>query len=226
MESSGSPGVRWGVRGVLSLALCLGLAACGGGGQEPDGGAKKPKTSASSVIAPGKPGEPAKTLSPREAESAKKEDDRPNTADFRYVAMMTAHHAQAIEMSALAPERASSAGVKALAERIADTQGPEIDAMKGWQHQYDPKGTRTPGHEHGAMPGMATKAQLARLKAAHGKDFDQLFLRLMTKHHEGAIDMAGEVLGGGNNLRVEEMANDVVAQQSSEIHRMEALAKD
>ncbi|NED87359.1 DUF305 domain-containing protein, partial [Streptomyces sp. SID11233] len=99
-------------------------------------------------------------------------------------------HAQAIEMSALAPERASSAGVKALAERIADTQGPEIDAMKGWQHQYDPKGTRTPGHEHGAMPGMATKAQLARLKAAHGKDFDQLFLRLMTKHHEGAIDMA------------------------------------
>ncbi|NED85991.1 DUF305 domain-containing protein, partial [Streptomyces sp. SID11233] len=43
---------------------------------------------------------------------------------------------------------------------------------------------------------------------------------------EGAIDMAGEVLGGGNNLRVEEMANDVVAQQSSEIHRMEALAKD
>ncbi|SCE35648.1 hypothetical protein GA0115246_115291 [Streptomyces sp. SolWspMP-sol7th] len=26
-------------------------------------------------------------------------------------------------------------------------------------------------------------------------------------------------------MRVEEMANDVVAQQSSEIHRMEALAK-
>ncbi len=224
MESSGSPGVRWGLWGVLSLALCLGLAACGGGGQEPDGGAKEPKASASSVIVPGKPGEPAKTLSPQEAESAKKEDDRPNTADFRYVAMMTTHHAQAIEMSRLAPARASSAGVKALAERIADTQGPEIDAMKGWQAQYDPKGTRTP-EQHGTMPGMATEAQLARLKAARGKDFDRLFLRLMTTHHEGAIDMAGEVLGGGNNLRVEEMANDVVAQQSSEIHRMRALAK-
>ncbi|WP_431039402.1 DUF305 domain-containing protein [Streptomyces sp. P6-2-1] len=214
------------MRGVLPLALCLGLAACGGGGQEPDGGVKDPKASASSVIAPGKPGEPAKTLSPKEAESAKKEDDRPNTADFRYVAMMTTHHAQAIEMSRLAPDRASSAGLKALAERIADTQGPEIDAMKGWQATYDPKGTRAPRHEHGAMPGMATKAQLAQLKAARGEDFDRLFLRLMTKHHEGAIDMAGDVLAGGNNLRVEEMANDVVAQQSSEIHRMEALAKD
>ncbi|MEU6444922.1 DUF305 domain-containing protein [Streptomyces sp. NPDC047046] len=213
------------MRGVLSLALCLGLAACGGGGQEPDGGVEKPRTSASSVIAPGKPGEPAKTLSPKEAESAKKEDDRPNTADFRYVAMMTAHHAQAIELSGLVPGRASSAGVKALAERIADTQGPEIDAMKGWQAQYDPKGTRTPEHAHGTMPGMATKAQLTALKKARGKDFDQLFLRLMTKHHEGAIAMAGEVLGSGNNMRVEEMANDVVAQQSSEIHRMEALAK-
>ncbi|WP_078491187.1 DUF305 domain-containing protein [Streptomyces sp. SPB074] len=233
MESSGPPGAPWGVRGVargarwaLPLALCLGLAACGGGGQEPDGGAKTPGAKASSVIVPGKPGEAARTLSPEEAESAKKEDDRPNTADFRYVAMMTEHHAQAIELSALAPGRASSAGVKALAERIAATQGPEIDAMKGWQAQYDPKGGRTPKHEHGAMPGMATGAQLARLKASRGEDFDKLFLTLMTTHHEGAIDMAGEVLAGGNNLRVEEMANDVVAQQSSEIHRMEALAKD
>jgi uncharacterized protein (DUF305 family) len=70
---------------------------------------------------------------------------------------------------------------------------------------------------------MATEAQLAELAAAKGADFDRLFLRLMTAHHEGAVKMAGEVLAGGNNAAVEEMANEVVATQTAEIHRMRAM---
>lgn len=45
----------------------------------------------------------------------------------------------------------------------------------------------------------------------------------MTAHHEGALKMAGEVLAAGNNTAVEEMANEVAATQSAEVHRMRAM---
>jgi uncharacterized protein (DUF305 family) len=61
------------------------------------------------------------------------------------------------------------------------------------------------------------------LRAARGKAFDALFLKLMITHHDGAISMATEVKAQGNNIQVEEMADDVIAQQTSEISRMRAL---
>ncbi|MFU0243546.1 DUF305 domain-containing protein, partial [Streptomyces scabiei] len=71
--------------------------------------------------------------------------------------------------------------------------------------------------------GMATEAQLKKLRAAEGKAFDQLFLTLMITHHEGAISMATDVTSEGNNVLIEEMADDVVAQQTSEISRRRAM---
>ena len=41
-------------------------------------------------------------------------------------------HQQAIEMAKLAPTRADSADVKALAAHIQAAQQPEIEQMKGW----------------------------------------------------------------------------------------------
>jgi uncharacterized protein (DUF305 family) len=73
------------------------------------------------------------------------------------------------------------------------------------------------------MPGMATEAQLKQLRAARGKAFDALFLKLMITHHDGAISMATEVKAQGNNIQVEEMADDVIAQQTSEISRMREM---
>jgi uncharacterized protein (DUF305 family) len=125
--------------------------------------------------------------------------------------------------SALAADRASADAVKRLAQRIVAAQRPEIGAMEKWTARYPAPPAASGGHDHAAMPGMATEAQLAELAAAKGADFDRLFLRLMTAHHEGAVKMAGEVLAGGNNAAVEEMANEVVATQTAEIHRMRAM---
>lgn len=205
----------------LGLALALALGGCDGDSGDAAGAGQRKAAAGPSVIAPGKPGESARTLSPQAAR--KSEDDRPNAADLRYVAMMITHHGQALTLTALAPSRASAKSVKRLAARIADTQGPEIEAMKGWQSTHS-AGRKTPAHEHEAMPGMASPEQIEDLKAAQGADFDALFLKLMIAHHEGAVTMATDVLSEGNNVLVEEMANDVVSQQSSEIHRMRGLA--
>lgn len=205
------------VMASLTALAVLGLGACDSGSDADSAAAAGP-----SVIVPGGPGEANRTISAEEAERRRADDDSPNSADVAYARMMIQHHAQALEMTELVPERAESGQVKKLAERISAAQGPEITAMRGWltSHGREEAGG---GHEHATMPGMATEAQLAKLRAADGKAFDQLFLTLMITHHEGAITMATDVKSQGNNVQIEEMADDVVAQQTSEISRMRGM---
>ncbi|MEU6083045.1 DUF305 domain-containing protein [Streptomyces sp. NPDC047108] len=236
------------------LAAVLALGGCESDGGDADAQGKEP-----SVVAPGKPGEAAETLSAQEAKKAVG-DDTPNSADFSYAQRMIEHHQQALTMTALVEDRAESQRVKRVAERISAAQGPEVKAMKGWLAQHDGKGEHSgdkgsDGHGehgedgkheehgehgtggedantggsadehagHGSMPGMATEEQLDRLRAAKGPGFDALFLKLMITHHQGAVTMATEVLSEGDNILVEEMANDVIAQQTSEINRMRGM---
>lgn len=213
---------------AVTAALALALTGC-----ESEGGAKgdgKGKEAGPSVIAPGRPGEAAEKLTAEEAAKVKKEDDSPNSADFAYIRMMIEHHRQALVMTDLAPDRAKSSKIKRLAERISAGQKPEIEAMKGWlktnggtKDQGGGAPDHAGGHGHGSMSGMATEKQLDQLRAADGADFDKLFLKLMITHHSGAVSMATDVLSKGNNLRVEEMADDVISQQSAEIRRMQQL---
>ncbi|KUM87308.1 MULTISPECIES: DUF305 domain-containing protein [Streptomyces] len=199
---------------ALAALTALTLAGCDSGADPKSASATGP-----SVLAPGKPGEANRTLSAQDAQDQRADDDTPNSADVSYARMMIAHHAQALELTELAPQRAESVKLKALAERISAAQGPEIDAMRAWLKEYG-QSEKSDAHAHARMPGMATEAQLEKLRAAKGKAFDELFLTLMITHHEGAITMATDVKGQGNNIRIEEMADDVVAQQTSEINRM------
>lgn len=212
---------RCAVLALLPLSLAasmLTLTGC-------DGGAGDAKAAAPSVIAPGRPGEDAATLSADEAAEARP-DDSPNTADLTYTANMIAHHEQALAMSAYADTRASGTKVRALAARIEAAQGPEIRTMTAWLQE---NGGASPGtgddhgHDHASMPGMASPAQLAELRAARGTAFDRLFLRLMISHHEGAVTMAAGELSEGRNVQVGEWASEVIAQQTAEIGRMRSL---
>jgi uncharacterized protein (DUF305 family) len=173
------------------------------------------------VIAPGRPGEPAKTLGPDEAATAVPSTTA-NAADIRYVQDMIVHHRQAVDMALLAPARAESATLKNLAARIEDAQGPEIQYLTSWLQELD---QRVPDHHaaHAGMPGMATPQQLQALKAASGKAFDQLFLRLMIDHHLGAIEMSDRVLTTGSHSRIQELAGDVTVEQAAEIARMQKI---
>jgi uncharacterized protein (DUF305 family) len=185
-----------------------------------------PPTNSAPVIVPGRPGEEASTIPPGQAGPV--EQPPPNDADLTFMTDMVFHHAQAVEMAELAPDRAASADLRGLADRIADVQGPEIDMMNRWladhgQLKVDPSAPG--GHGHGGlpmvdMPGMATPEQMTELRDARGARFDALFLRLMIAHHQGALTMAETVQKGGVDVRVQEIADDVVATQSDEIATM------
>jgi len=77
-----------------------------------------------------------------------------------------------------------------------------------------------PAHDHATMPGMQTEAAIAELTAARGADFDRRFVSMMTAHHKGAQQMAGDVIRGGTDERLSELANEMAVEQGSEVRRM------
>jgi uncharacterized protein (DUF305 family) len=179
-----------------------------------------PPSNPGPVIVPGKPGEEAKTIPPGQATVPPATP--PNDADVQFVKNMIAHHGQAVLMAGFAPERASSRDVKELASRISDVQGLEIDAMNRWlaDHMIPTVDPTAPHHDADAMPGMAEQEQLEALEKAKGTAFDTMWLQLMIAHHEGALTMAEAVRTTGVDVRVQEIADDVVVEQTDEIGRM------
>ena len=80
----------------------------------------------------------------------------------------------------------------------------------------------------GMMPGMLTTAQMDTLKTATGPAFDWYFLTFMIQHHRGAINMVDVLMsakGAANDDDVFKFVSDVVADQSTEIDRMELMLK-
>jgi uncharacterized protein (DUF305 family) len=172
------------------------------------------------VVIPGRPGESAAVT---DSDKVRAPDGSTyNTIDTTFVQMMITHHQQAVMMADLAPGRVANPQLGALAARISAAQKPEINALRSWLEQRRlPESD--PAHDHATMPGMQTAADLAALTAATGADFDRRFIAMMTAHHKGAQQMAGDVLRGGTDLLLSEMANEMAVEQGSEIRRMEQL---
>lgn len=154
---------------------------------------------------------------------------RPYTeADVYFMSHMIGHHAQALVMSAWAPTHGANPSVRTLAERIINAQQDEIATMKAW---LGDRGRPVPeAHAMSMpgmlMPGMLTEAQMQELDQAAGPGFDRLFLKDMIQHHRGAVTMVQQLFdtpGAARDEAVFKFANDVSADQSTEIARMETM---
>jgi len=149
-----------------------------------------------------------------------------NGADTMFAQMMIPHHEQAIEMSDMALDPATGAGadVLALAEAIAAAQDPEIAEMTALLEGWGEPVAMDEGADHsGMMSGMLTVDELDALAALRGPDFDRAWLEAMIAHHEGAVEMAEDVLADGESPEVRDLAERVVAAQADEIARMREL---
>jgi len=153
-------------------------------------------------------------------------------ADVRFMTGMIYHHAQALEMSALAPTHGASDAMRTLTARTINAQRDEIVTMQNWLRERDqPVPEVGPeGHVAGAgsiqMPGMLTAEQMSDLDAARGPEFDRLFLTYMIQHHQGAVAMVHDLFstnGAALGDAVFKIASDIQADQTSEIARMERM---
>lgn len=153
-----------------------------------------------------------------------------NDADVTFAQEMIPHHQQAVEMAALAEDRAGDPEVRQLAEEIEAAQAPEIETMTGWLESW---GADVPEESmdhsdmgHGssdAMPGMMSAEDMAELEQSEGAAFDRLFLELMVEHHEGALEMARTQQAEGENPDALALAEKIEADQQAEIAEMQRL---
>lgn len=215
----------------IALALALGSAA-----------AAQPPLVQPPLVQPGAPGQPARTLTP--GQSAALAGVALHPADVTFMQEMIGHHAQAVEMVGLMESRTERPDLLMLGRRIAIAQDDEMRMMTTWlarrgqpppdphaHHMAGPSmsGPSMPGHDMpgmGAMPGMLTQAQMAALAAAKGPAFERLFLEGMIRHHQGALEMVHALTlqpGAGEDSELFDFAAHVVADQSAEIARMEAM---
>ncbi|WP_439659136.1 DUF305 domain-containing protein [Lentzea sp. HUAS TT2] len=142
-----------------------------------------------------------------------------NAADVAFAQGMVPHHEQALDMAKLVPSRSSDDKVRALAQRVEKAQAPEITQLNGWLEEWGAK------QDHGGhdMTGMMSDGDMARLDKATGAEFDRLWLEMMIKHHEGAVEMAKTELAQGQDDRAKKLAQAVIDGQQQEITEMKAL---
>ena len=180
-------------------------------------------------VQPGAPGKPSTILSDKQpAMTAMKA----TAADITFMQGMIAHHAQAIDMTALLYERTTREDMKMLAQRIDVSQTDEMKMMRRW---LAARGAEVPsehahhmmGDDH-LMPGMLTAAEMKALAAAKGPAFDRLFLEGMIKHHGGALIMVQDLFktpGAAQETDIFDFASHVDADQRMEIIRMSNMLK-
>lgn len=180
------------------------------------------------IIQPGAPGEPPREISAEKAIEIA--DTSYSPADAQFVQDMIPHHHQAIEMATLVADRTNKPELIDVAGRIHASQGDEIAFMQQWLRE---RGESVPDptqhdamHTSHVMAGMATPEHMAELAASEGTSFDQLFLKLMITHHEGAVTMVAELLkqpGSAYDPILFEFTSDINNDQTAEIERMNVL---
>lgn len=192
----------------LSAAVTLGLilSACGSGSDQSDG--TSPDSSADH-----------------------------NAADIKFATDMIQHHAQALAMVDLTQGRPISAQLEKLAEEIRAAQGPEIETMADWLTEWGedvPPTVRdhtNAGHDMSGMgemgdmdasemPGMMSDDDMEQLQKASDNDFENMWLTMMIRHHEGAVDMAKAEVADGKYQPAVDTAEQIVDTQQQEIKTM------
>ena len=106
--------------------------------------------------------------------------------------------------------------------------GMDHSKMAGMDHGAMNHGGAADPMDTAPMVGMLTPRQMAALRAAHGKDFDRLFLTGMMQHHNGALLMVKDLFqqpGAGQDPQLFDFANDVDNTQLAEIDIMKSILR-
>ncbi|MFF7642954.1 DUF305 domain-containing protein [Streptomyces canus] len=152
---------------------------------------------------------------------------------------MAIHHQQAVELSFIVRDRTDDEDVRRLACDIINTQANQRGMLLGRLETWNmPRTSQKPpmswmhhgsgsmsmpvyeAHDGSLMPGMATNAQMDQLCKAEEKAAEVLYLRLLTAHHKGGIEMSKGAADMAGDAKVWRLAEGMVPRQGSEMKLM------
>lgn len=170
------------------------------------------------------------------------------SAEAGFARDMQVHHIQGVEMAMIIRERTEDTDVRRMAYDMATTQSHQAGQLYGWLVEWglNQLGPEPPmmwmmrgasdGSEAGGpaseapamarnalMPGMATSEEMAELADASGVEAERIFLELMIRHHQGALEMSEAVLERSEHASVRTFAEAVLASQQVEIDTMNEM---
>ena len=145
-----------------------------------------------------------------------------------FVRDMGVHHAQAVRMAEIAHRRSADPDLNPLAFDILSTQQGQIGIMSGWLDLWEQSQSASTApmawmDHDGPMPGLASAAELERLDALPVAEMEELWLRLMIRHHRGAVPMADAAAEQADSPEVAAFAAQMSAGQQSEVDLMQRL---
>ena len=140
-------------------------------------------------------------------------------AEQKFIEQMIAHHADAIGMAQIAPDKAKNPEVKALAANIGSAQQKEIDEMKSWYKAWFNKDIP----EMTDMSGMSEQSGNMMNQLRTAGNFDLAFVTQMIPHHQAAVTMAKDVLPQATHQQLKDLATLIITGQTAEIAQMQKL---
>jgi uncharacterized protein (DUF305 family) len=152
-----------------------------------------------------------------------------NAVDEGFLADMVDHHSGALTLGFAYLPRGEDATFTSMAEEIITDQSQQIGTMNALLAKAGDPSTQGDGVAmdwmgHGvasrSMPGLATKADYARLATESGLSADDDFSRLMIRHHDAGAEMAEYAAANGESDTVRELARQMAKTQRFEIAEM------
>lgn len=166
----------------------------------------------------------------------------PGPVDIGFAQDMTVHHNQAVTMGNWARDHSEDPEVRQLGFDIASTQLQQSGQMQGWLTLWNEPSqaigeymTWMPEEHHAAfkggsdgaqMPGMATSAELKKLRSLQGERLDAYFLRLMLRHHQGGAPMAQYAAKHALLPATRTLAQSMVDSQGAEMDTMRHMLRE
>ncbi|QIN81001.1 DUF305 domain-containing protein (plasmid) [Rubrobacter marinus] len=138
-------------------------------------------------------------------------------SDERFIDMMAAHHAMAIEMAKVGRKNAEHEEVKQLAEGIISEQQGQIEELSSIMEREfgSPEVADTMNPQDSSMYAMLMPDQLAGQRP-----FDKAFIDSNAPHHAAGVEMAGVALMQSENAEIRRLARSIVDAQSRELGQM------
>lgn len=150
-----------------------------------------------------------------------------NQADADFLPAMNQLLGQATTLAETAEQKASSPQVKNLAASMNAAHYPQFDQILARMEDANKQEGLNHPHDHGesahTIPGFLPEADVDRMDTARGRKFDQAFVTLMLRHHDGAITLARNQQAQGQHQPTKDLARQIEAalhQHKQELTRL------
>lgn len=134
--------------------------------------------------------------------------------EIRFMEDMIDHHAMAIRMALLCPERAAQPELIAMCADIVKTQKREIALMQGWLREWYGESSSPHETQHG-------QRDMKHLASLSGGEFEQEFMQMMSGHHAVALEQSAECLVRTSHTQLTNLCADIAQTQAREIRSMQ-----